>query len=138
MPLTPDEKTVLLIAAQGEPMIPIGRWAAPVAQLVAKGFMKPRPHPGDPTGHFNQHITPAGIQAVEEAEKEDDEDLKRLLQVSTKVDHEQKKLRAHAEQIAVQLVDIAEASTAVTGDSKQESLRNWARVILERALEVMK
>lgn len=136
--LTPDEKTVLLIAAQGEPMMPIGRWKAPTESLVAKGFMKPHPHPGDPTGYFNQRITPEGMRAVEAAEKEDDEDLRSLITRSNVIGHEQKKARAAAEQIAVQMVDLAEASASVTGDSKQESLRQWARVILERALEVMK
>lgn len=136
--LTPDEKTVLLIAAQGEPMMPIGRWKAPTESLVKKGFMKPRPHPGDPTGHFNHHITPIGQLAVYETEKEDDRELRSLITHSTVIGHEQKKARAHAEQIAVQLVDLAEASSAVTGDNKVEVLRQWARVILERALEIMR
>lgn len=136
--LTPDEKTVLLIAAQGEPMIPIGRWKVPTESLVKKGFMKPHPHPGDPTGHFNHRITPAGQAAVEDAEKEDDELLRQLITNSNVIGHEQKKARAQAEQIAVQMVDLAEASSAVTGDNKVEALRQWARVILERALEVMR
>lgn len=136
--LTPDEKTVLLIAAQGEPMIPIGRWKAPTESLAAKGFLKPHPHPGDPSGQSNLRITPAGHAAVKEAEQEDDEALRSLITNSNTVGHAQKQARETAEQIAVQLVDLAETSSAITGDNKVEALRQWARVILERALEVMK
>lgn len=136
--LTPDEKTVLLIAAQGEPMMPIGRWKAPTESLVKKGFMKPRTHPGDPTGHFNHYITIVGMRAIKDAEKADDEALRSLITKSNVIGHEQKKARANVEQIAVQLVDLAEASSAVTGNNKVEALRQWARVILERALEIMR
>lgn len=135
--LTPDEKTVLLIASQGEPMIPIGKWKKPVESLAKKGLLKAHKHPGDPSGHFNHRITPEGRAAVEEAEREDDAAIGHLITASTAVGHEQRKARAHAEQIAVQLVDLAEASAAVTGDSKQMALREWARVVLERALEMM-
>jgi len=137
MSLTPDEKTVLLIAAQGESMIPIARWKAPTESLVKKGFMKPHPHPGDPTGYFNHCITPEGMLAVEEAERDDDEMLRQLITKSNTVGHAQKKARAAAEQIAVQMVDLVEESVRVTGDDKVHALREWARVILERALEVM-
>jgi hypothetical protein len=136
--LTPDEKTVLLIAARGEPMIPIGRWKGPTEALIARGYLVPKSHPGDPTGYFNNYITLEGRQAYSEIEKEDDESLGRLITASTVTGHEQKKARAHAEQIAVQLVDLAEASSKVTGDSKVHALREWAKVILERALEMMK
>lgn len=136
--LTPDEKTVLLIAAKGKPMIPIGRWKEPTLTLAQKGYMKPHAHPGDPTGHFNHHITPAGMAAVEEVEKEDDALLGQLITASTAAGHEQKKARAAAEQIAVQMVDLAEMSSKVTGDSKRDALAQWAKVIGQRALEMIR
>lgn len=138
MDLTPDEKTVLLIATQGEPMIPIGRWKGPVASLVARGFLAPRGHGGDPTGHFNHHITPTGKAAVDDVEREDDEALRSLITASNIAGHEQKKARAAAEQIAVQLVDLAEASSRVTGDSVRAALEQWAKVIGQRALELVR
>ena len=130
--LSQDELTVLLIAAKGEPMIPIGRWKQPTEQLIARGYIKPRGHPGDPTGHFNNYITPAGQAAVEASEREED-----LITHGASMAHEQKKARAHAEQIAVQLVDLAEASSKVTGDAKIEALEKWSRQILARALEMI-
>lgn len=133
--LSQDELTVLMIAATGEPMMPIGRWEAPAKSLVAKGFLKPHAHPGDPTGHFNLRITPEGVTAAEQGE---DDTYKQVLNVGATIQHEQKKARAHAEQIAVQLVDLAEASSKITGDAKIDALRRWSDIILTRALEMVR
>lgn len=133
--LSQDELTVLLIAAKGEPMIPIGRWKPAVEKLIARGYMKPLSHSGDPTGHFNNYITPEGQLVVERA---DDDSFREMLTVSTSITHEQRKARAAAEQIAVQLVDLAEASHKVTGDDRVAALEKWSRQILTRALEMMR
>lgn len=136
--LSADELTVLLIAAKGEPMIPIARWKAPTLSLIERGYLKPCGHPGDPQGYFNNMITKAGMS---EAEKQDtlyDQQLGQMITGSTAIAHEQKKARAAAEQIAVQLVDLAEASSKVTGDNKVTALENWSRQILTRALEMMR
>ena len=63
--------------------------------------------------------------------------LGEMVGLSNQIGIAQKKIRAHAEQIAVQLVDLVEASIKVTGETKQTSLENWARVILKRALEMV-
>ena len=34
--LTDDERTVLMIAAQGQSMMPLGRWETPVEHLVER------------------------------------------------------------------------------------------------------
>lgn len=133
--LSQDELTVLLIAAKGEPMIPIGRWKAPTESLIARGYIKPRGYAGDPSGYFNNYITPEGQVAAERA---DDDSFRQVLNVSASIAHEQKKARAHAEQIAVQLVDLAEASSEVTGDDKVQALEKWSRQILTRALEMIR
>jgi len=137
MTLSSDERTVLLIAAQGEPMMPIGRWRAPAEHLVELKLLKATPHAGDPTGFFNLRITTEGRKAVAEVEAEDDQALRDMVMLSNSIGHEQTKIRATAEQIAVQLVDITEASAKVTGEAKVEALRKWGRVILERALEMI-
>ena len=137
MNLTSDEQTVLIIAAKGEPMMPIGHWRDSAKSLIAKGLLKPHPHPGDPTGFFNLHITPQGQAAADDLERQDDAALGEMIGLSNQVGIAQKKIRAHAEQIAVQLVDLVEASIKVTGETKQTSLENWARVILKRALEMV-
>ncbi len=71
--LTNDELMVLLIAREGEPMIPIGRWKPAVEHLVELGFLNPRPSPQDPTGNFNCVITAEGRLAAEKRDQENEE-----------------------------------------------------------------
>jgi hypothetical protein len=80
-------------------------------------------------------ITPEGVTAAEQGE---DDTYKQVLNVGATIQHEQKKARAHAEQIAVQLVDLAEASSKITGDAKIDALRRWSDIILTRALEMVR
>jgi hypothetical protein len=136
--LSPDELTVLLIAAKGEPMMPIGRWKDPARSLLDKGFLSPNCSPQDPDGMFNLRITPAGQAAAEHEDTIYDSQLDQMITQSNVIAHEQKKARAHAEQIAVQLVDLAEVASRVTGESRVDVLRQWAKVILERSLEMMR
>jgi len=136
--LNKDELTVLMIAAEGEPMMPIGRWRAPAESLVAKGLLQPRPHAGDPTGFFNLHITAAGKAQVAQEESAFDGQLRTMIDVNNQVHRAKNQARAAAEQIAVQLVDLTELSVKVTGDDKIKALREWSKVILIRALEMMR
>lgn len=136
--LTPDEKTVLLIAHAGGPMAPIGRWKEPTESLAAKGFLKPHKHAGDPTGYFNMHITEAGKAAAVEMDKEDDVLLGRILELSGEAARIQKKCQAHAEQIAVQMIDLVELSVQATGGSKVDEAKRWGEVIGKQVLEMLK
>lgn len=136
--LTDDEKTVLLIAHAGGPMAPIGRWKEPTESLVAKGLLKPRPHLGDPDGYFNMHITEAGKNAAIELDREDDIALGRLLEAASTTGHIQRKCAAHAEQIAVQMVDLVELSMQATSGSKLDEAKRWGEVIGNRVKEMLK
>jgi len=135
--LSEDELTVLLIAARGEPMMPIGRWKAPAESLVARGLLQGTASPQDPSGMFNLRITATGKKEVERQDTVYEQQLGDVITKSRQINHIQNKARAAAEQIAVQLVDLAEMSSEATGDDKITALRNWARIILERALEKM-
>jgi hypothetical protein len=59
--LSNDERAVLMIAAQGQYMIPIGRWELPIKALTARGYMRM-------LDAVNYVITPAGLAASEAAE----------------------------------------------------------------------
>ena len=135
--LSEDELTVLLIAARGEPMMPIGRWKVPAESLVARGLLQGTASPQDPSGMFNLRITATGKKEVERQDTVYEQQLGDVITKSRQINHIQNKARAAAEQIAVQLVDLAEMSSEATGDDKITALRNWARIILERALEKM-
>ncbi len=60
--MTNDEMTVLMIAAEGESMIPIGRWEQPIRDLEARGLM----HKQDAVNYV---ITDKGLHAVRDEEK---------------------------------------------------------------------
>lgn len=135
--LTDDEKTVLLIAHAGGPMAPIGRWKEPTLSLAAKGFLKPHRHPGDPDGYFNHHITDAGKDAAVEIDREDDVALGQMLELASKAGNIQRKCVSHAEQIAVQMVDLVELSVQATGRAKLDEAKQWGEVIGKRVLEML-
>jgi hypothetical protein len=126
--LTQDELTVLLIAAEGESMMPIGRWEAPVASLVAKGYL----HSND---KFNNFITDAGRKA---AEAQDNANIRELTETYYTVERSHEAARSRAEELANLLAELATYSSTITGDDKVKALREWARTILTRALEMVK
>jgi hypothetical protein len=125
---TPDELTVLLIAAEGESVMPIGRWEAPVASLIAKGYL----HAND---KFNNVITGAGRKACTTA---DDDNARALITANNAVVDARQKASARAEELAGLLVELATYSSSVTGDDKVKALREWVKVILARALELLR
>lgn len=70
--LTQDEFTVLLIAAEGQSMIPIGRWKIPILALTERGLMRKN-------DDVNYEITEQGWLAVAKQNEDDDADLRRLM-----------------------------------------------------------
>ena len=87
--LTNDEFTVLMIAAEGESMIPIGRWKAPIHALTERGLMQRN-------DESNYGITLAGREACAERNREDDAAMLRLLEGNSKT------IEARADEIEVE------------------------------------
>lgn len=133
-PLSQDELTVLMIAAEDQPMIPIGRWKEPAENLVARGFLQPTPSFQDATGNFNLRITDAGRKA---ASQDEDNSIRDMISVNNAIVAGKKQARDQANQIATQLVDLAELSNKITGEDRKVALERWARIILTRALEMI-
>jgi hypothetical protein len=125
--LTQDELTVLMIAAEGESMMPIGRWEAPTKSLVAKGYL----HVND---KFNNVITEAGRQAAEQA---DNANIRDMVKVNNDLVEARQKAAARGDEIAALLAELATYSASMTGDDKVKALRKWAKVVLEKALEII-
>jgi hypothetical protein len=136
--LSTDEQTILLIAAKGERLIPIGRWKESIGALLKRGLLVRERHPGDPDGYFNNVISPSGRLAVDALETGYDEVLSDMVHVSNAIGHVQTRLRADAERIAAMLVELARESEKVTGDTAVTALENWTRVIVKRSLEMVK
>lgn len=126
--LTQDELTVLLIANQGESMMPIGRWEKPIQSLLAKGYMRAN-------DKFNNFITDAGRKAVT---RDEDDTARQMIEANNNLVTGKQQARSQAEAIAVQLVDLVELSIKITGDSRQDSLRRWSDMIEMRAQELMR
>lgn len=132
-PMTDDEAAVLQIAAQGMPMIGIGRWEVPVASLLKRGFLE------DLSGDtFNCVITDAGRVAMGAQEADDDRALGKVVDRMRDMAIAQKSIQEMVEQCAQVLVKIAEASAAVTGDSKLFAAGSWGEVIIDRAKELLR
>ena len=125
--LTQDELTVLMIAAEGESMMPIGRWEDPVNNLVARGYLKRN-------DKFNNFITTEGRKALN---RDEIETTKARIETTNQIVDGREKARRLAEKIAGQLVDLANLSNKVTGDNQIEALERWSRLILTRALELL-
>lgn len=124
--LTEDERIVLTIAAKGQSMIAIARWEKPIDSLVAKGLMVRH-------DKHNNLITNAGREAIAEDE---DKPYRDLLETGIKLRNAHEQARQSAEQAAQHLALAARASAA-TGNSPQYAAEQWAKVVLDRALELL-
>lgn len=125
--LSQDEFTVLLLAAEGESMIPIGRWEAPILALAERGLL----HKND---QVNYAITLEGRKACAERNREDNALLRPLLESAGRINNARTQAQQSVEQAAQCLATAAKSSAIATGDDVKVSLREWSRVALERAL----
>ena len=125
--LSDDEYSVLMIASEGVPMMPIGRWQQPVENLIARGLLQL-------LDRFNNVITPAGRKALGAREAADNEAIKAA---SQRVSIAQSAARTHAEEAAQSLALAAQASIKVTADDLRTAVLAWNRVVLQRAMELV-
>lgn len=66
MAVTNDERAVLMIAAEGGWMTPIGRWEQPIRDLASRGLMQKH-------DAISYVITPAGMDVVQSEERQRDD-----------------------------------------------------------------
>lgn len=128
--ITDDEYSVLMIAAEGQWLAPIGRWAKPVRDLAMRGLMVRR-------DEMNYTITDSGRVAMLEREQADDVALGKALGNVARAAQVQAPISDFAEQAALLLADAGKASSRVTGDTPETAVRKWSEVILRRALEIL-
>lgn len=129
--LTDDEFTILMIAAQGEYLAPIGRWQEPILSAASRGLLKK-------LNDVNYVITDAGKQAIKERDQQDDQALRgAYLGVAKKMDTAattQASIQEFIRQAADLLAQAARASSLVTGDAPAVSAQRWGEVIVQEAL----
>jgi hypothetical protein len=130
MTLSNDETTVLMIAAQGEYMLAIGRWQLPVTSLASKGLLRSQ----QVNGGAQYTITEAGHKALGDQEAEEDQKLASVIARSSETIAT---VRGYAEQAAGFLAKAAKGSHQMTGDSPIDAAKQWSDVVLRRALELL-
>lgn len=130
-PLTNDEATVLMIAAKGQSMIAIGRWEVPIRQLVARGLMKKN-------DAVNFSITDPGLAALSAHEEQVDAAVVSSTRKLIDAASSRVTMQRFSEQAATLLAQAASESARITGDAPAIAAERWAKVILDRALELLK
>jgi len=133
-----DDMTVLLIANEGERLIPIGRWENPVTRLVASKHLAPTPSPGDPTGMFNCVITALGREAVKAYEGEEDKALGNMITHSSEVGTAQVECRRCIEEAVKLIAKASLLSAKVTGDSATTAAKSWLDIVENEVLQQVK
>lgn len=118
--LTDDEQTVLMIAAAGESMMPIGRWEQPVEHLVELGFLERH-------NKFNNTITEAGRKALGGAPEAIDDALAKAL---INKHNAGVRYRQAGEEIAQNFYKLVSHAVVVTGD-------HW-NVAISKCLEALR
>lgn len=125
--LSEDEYTVLLIAAQGEYLAPIGWWEKPVRDLAVRGLLQM-------LDSVNFVITDAGRQAAQQEDQKNDQAIAGALKQAASV---QGDIRDFAEQAANLLAAAGKASAGVTGDAPSVAVDKWSEIIRKRARELL-
>ena len=99
MTLSDDEYTVLMLANDGNSMIPIGRWKKPILDLTDKGYMKEH-------DSVNYGITSKGRQALHAHEEKVDLGL---IEACDKVAKSKNQANFYADEAVKCLVEAARA-----------------------------
>ena len=124
--LTDDERTVLMIAQEGESLAAIGRWEQPIEHLVELGYLNQH-------DKFNNMITPAGRTAINQANDAVDGAAARALIGS----RNKQVVHKHSEDMASELAEMAKALSLATGDEPLVALQRCVAAVRDRAIELL-
>ena len=127
MTLSDDEYTVLMLISEGNPVMAIGRWAAPIEHLQAQGFLKRH-------DNFNSVITPKGRQALHAHEEKVDLGL---VEACNKIANAKTQAEFAVTEATKQLVIAARATHAATGEPAADCAAKWMQTIMLHALEAL-
>lgn len=129
VPLTEDEHAVLLIAAEGGSIAPIGKWKVPVEALARRGLLRK-------LDSMNYVETEAGTKAATELE---DSHLRDVIHANN---------RAHAqisapgndatqlvEQAAALILRAAQLTAPISGHEVAYAIDQWAMAAASKAKE---
>ncbi len=126
--LSQDELTVLMLAAKGESMIPIGRWEKPIKNLAAKGYL----HAHDASNYV---LTDLGRLQLDDGQ---DDEARQIIEITGKIASAQSEIQKHVEEAARHLSFAAKASARLTGHAAEDAGKQWADATVKRMLEILK
>ena len=129
--ISDDEFSVLMIAKQGQSMIPIGRWTSPVLKLAQRGLLQC-------VYSVNYVITPQGEAMCDERDRSDDDSFRQILESGNKIANARTQAQQSVEQAALHLSFAAKAAALATGDPVAFCAEKWSPVVLQRAIEILK
>jgi ABC-type Fe2+-enterobactin transport system substrate-binding protein len=128
--ITNDEAAVLMLAAEGQFMLAIGRWEAPIKSLTEKGMLKLEYLNGGP--QFT--ITDAGMVACG---KYDEESTQQLALALGKTATALSQTRSLVEQAAQLLASAVKEASQATGDNPEIHLKQWLDIARKRVLNLL-
>lgn len=130
VPLTQDEHSILLIAAEGGSIAPIGKWKDPVLNLHRRGLLRR-------LDDMNYVGTEAGNRAGEELENEN---LRALIHANNAVHNQISKPRDEAMMLVDQAAQLirkaAEITAPVSGHELGNAIDQWAMAAARKAKEM--
>ena len=129
--LTDHERAVLMLAAEGNSMIPIGIWEKPIVNLTMLGLLKK-------IDSVNYHITDAGRKILADVQAEEDEDFKQAFARLHDDKNSQQQTIMSTDQAATHLVYAAKAAAKLTGNTPQQEVWTIGQSVIARAMELLK
>lgn len=129
--LTDHERAVLMLAAEGNSMIPIGIWEKPIHNLTMLGLLKK-------FDSVNYGITDAGRKILDTAQIEEDAEFKQAFARLTDDRNAQTQALQSTNQAAQHLVYAAKAAAKLSGLTQEQEVWQIGQATIQRAMELLK
>lgn len=129
--LTDHETAVLMLAAEGNSMIPIGIWEKPILNLTQLGLLKK-------FDSVNYGITDSGRKMLADRQHEEDADFKAAFAKLTDDRNAQTQSVMSTNQSAQHLVFAARAAAKLSGESPEKEVWTLGQAVISRAMELLK
>ncbi|MDE2020210.1 MAG: hypothetical protein KGJ13_07745 [Patescibacteria group bacterium] len=133
--LSADEAACLMILEKkGEALLPIGKYGPLLERLYVRGFVGRRQ---TPTGVVDYVMARGGEKAIEDYRHAEAVELIETNNALVKARGLNDDMHAVIHRMAIQLSDIAIASSKMTGDGPAEAAHKWSEVMLKETLRII-
>jgi hypothetical protein len=129
--LTDDERAVLMIAADNQSMIPIGRWQKPIENLSFLGLLRK-------LDAVNYIITDNGRKMLADRQHEEDAEFQHAFAQITDDRNAREQSMMSLNQAAQHLVYAAKAAAKISGTQPEKEVWTIGQSVVARALELLK